>query len=397
MTWKNLARLLAVLDMQFIFMTGTVPRDYVKLYFQLLERKDFDIFRLPSDRPNISLHHLPGYRHASKTYFHQDVALRLTKDLTEESSASQGVPGRPERILIFFPNTETIQPFAEDNGYLWYHSKEGTKLTLHEVLEAWQSGPCNVLVASTSMANGMDVEGVRYVIVVDVHYGVSTLAQMIGRAGRDDLPSAAYFIGHGDPTDLNLFDVPATKCLRRIMMEHLDGDPYAFSCSDAPDKVQPCGVCDPSSRAHQVGLGALAVTKEAAARVAECIKNIKAQQAATSGHLQSIQVRAHKPASVAPRPSLGVSQSQNVRAAIPRNASPGPSHIRQKVLSAAPLLSHPSTGSSAYWSADAGVVSQETMRIWDRAKTGQDQDRGVAAADKGKVCHSQSFVLVLAS
>lgn len=348
------------MKMQLIFMTGTIPPTYVKLYFQLLGRPDFVIFRLPSDRWNVSLHHIPAYRQPTRAYFHEDIVLRLIEVLNALPTATKG------RILVFFPYTETIEHFADTNGYLWYHSKEGTKLRLQEVLQAWDSGPCNVLVASTAMAQGMDIADVRYVIVVDIHYGVSTLSQMMGRAGRDDEPSAAYFIGHQskvEASDLNLFAVPGKECLRKIMMGHLDGQDYAFTCKNAPYYVQYCGICNPKSETHQMGSAAAAYAKDAAGRVEERCPKIRVREPAA---------RAVQP--LLPAPSI-----------ITRNASPGPSKSLKPSTNA--LKPQASITSSTYWSQESGEVSAEVLKVWDEveAQNVQKVHNPRTQSNKGKV------------
>lgn len=363
--------------MQMIFLTGTIPPKFVKYYFHLLERPDFNIFRLSSDRHNISFHHVPAYKAPKGGYYHEDVVLRLITDLQDVLAADSDTARRTDRILVFFPKTQTVESFAKRHNFLWYHSKEGTKLLMQDVLQSYHDGPCNVLVASTSMAQGVDLDGIRYVIIVEMHFGVSTLAQMMGRAGRDEYPSATYFIGHEsmvDETDIGLFTVPG-KCQRLIMMTFLDGEDYAYNCADAPHTVLPCGVCHPTAKTHRIGLDAVSCVKEASKRVEEVcriarlpenVPSVPPKPVAPLTGKPPIVARTKNAPSVPPEPVAPLIRKPPI---IPRNASPGPSKPRHATTTA--LKSQPSVGSagsSGYWGQDDGVVSQETLQAWENVE-----------------------------
>lgn len=342
-TWRQLVILLVKLKMQMIFLTGTLPPSFIKLYYQLLNRPDINIFRLPSDRPNISLHLVPAYKPPTRSYHHQDILLRLITDLNDHISTELKPTARPGRILVFFPDTALVEGFAKAHGFLWYHSKEGTQLLLQDVLQAWEDGPCNVLVASTSMAQGVDIEDVHYVIVMDMHFGLSALAQMMGRAGRDGYPSATYFIGHEsmlNEKDVGIFS-PPPRCHRLIMMTFLDGEHYAYTCAGAPHKVLACGVCNPQSKTHQIGLEAASCVKEASERVEEvCRKSRLAKEKSAA----------------LPQPVARLTSKPLI---ITRNASPGPSKHPNALTS---QQSTESVGSAGYWGAEGPELSQDTLQ-----------------------------------
>lgn len=342
--------------MQIIALTGTIPPLCVRLYHQLLDRPDFTIFRQPSDRHNLSLHYIPAHRRPSESYSHEDVVLELIANLQALPNVTTDPADGTDRILVFFPNTKHVQSFATANDFLWYHSKEGSKLALKDVLAAWDNGPCNVLVASTAMAQGLDRSNVRYVIMVEMHYGISLLAQMMGRAGRDGFPSATYFIGHKSnmkDEDMGLFSDPGT-CYRQTMTDFLDGEQYSFCCLNSPYDVLPCGHCKPNSKANLVGLKAVSDAKEAIG--------------------QALYI---PPSTRAPRDD-GVSLARPCQPPAPSttNALPTkPSMLKLAMLKPpAPVSSGskclPSTGSSAYWGEEGGEISAEVVQAWNEAEQG---------------------------
>lgn len=345
-TWRKLAEELTRYFMQIIILTGTIPPSFVRYYHHLLGRPDFTIYRQPSDRHNVSLHYIPAHRRATISYAHEDVCLRLIKNLQNLPPVSlKHQPGQ-DRILVFFPSTDLVQNFGKRNSFLWYHSKEGSKLALQEVLQLWDEGPCKVLIASTAMAQGLDRKDVRWVIVVDMHYGISLLAQMMGRAGRDDIPSATYFIGSSakiNAQDVGVFDESKT-CHRKIMMNFLDGLRFSYTCLDAPHPVTLCGNCDPNSESHRIGLDAVAGAKEA-------------ERLATE-HL------AKRAAMLNKAPTAGPS---NVATSVNRPKAPSTSIA---LLDAAPkpLKSQDSVGSAHYWDEDSIEITAEMESVLQSAE-----------------------------
>lgn len=332
--WKAVAAGLSRFKWQICLLTGTLPPGEVEAVYRLLRRRDFNIFRLPSDRHNISLHNVPAYTPSTRTYCHEDVAQKLIKTL-QDLSNPQGELGK-DRILVFFPNTEQVERFAKSENYLWYHSKEGNALMMRKVMESWDEGKSNVMVASTALAQGLDKENIRYVLAVDIHFGISLLSQMMGRAGRDEEASDVYFISHPSQqkdSDMEIFANPWT-CHREDMMNYLDGPGLSYRCTAAARWVNYCGNCAPTAPMHQIGL-------QAASDAQACVKGAEEERNQTrqvSGPSKS-------------RPLPGTSNLATV---------PPPASSRTAGSKAAPSRALPSSqGSSFYWEAQSEVDGEE--------------------------------------
>lgn len=233
-----------------------MPEYLLPLYQSRLGRADFNVCKLSSDRPNVAFHFVPAYAELSpprRNYHYEDIVHALIRLLTPIIVASPTPNGR---ILVFFSSTSTVKSFAEQHRYLW-HSSERSKIGLDATLAAWDAGHSRVLVGTTSLAQGLDRDDVRVVIVANVLYGHTTLTQMLGRAGRDEFHSDLFFIGpHGtnkqpprtspNPSIDAQHRINAeTGCQRQLSMLLMDGpglQPYC--CLDG--FAHRCGNCDPA-------------------------------------------------------------------------------------------------------------------------------------------------------
>lgn len=253
--WIPLAGMLFKHPVQIIFTTATMPPYMVDQYRALLGRSDFNIIRVSSDRPNVAFHLIPAYAEpfpARRNYNYEDVVHALIRVFTALIVRSS-TPN--DRILVFFPLTRTVQEFAEAHNYLWHNSTR-SKIGLNATLAAWDARSSRVLVGTTSLAQGLDRGDVRIVIVANALYGHTTLTQMLGRAGRDGLPSDLLFIApygtntqpprasnnpsHAAQHHLNA----ATGCQRLLSMVSMDG-PNLPSYSCLGSVAHPCGNCGP--------------------------------------------------------------------------------------------------------------------------------------------------------
>lgn len=284
-TWRPLMRRLFDHPVQLIFMTATMPEYLRAEYRALIDRPDITILCEGSDRPNVAFHFIPASvelttmaRAEPKEYQYQDVVYALIVSLLSFMQQPDNAVGC---ILVFFVSPDMVQSFAEQHGYLW-HTSNCTKVALQETLDAW--GPQSpVLVGTTALAEGLDFN-VRHVIVGNVVFGHTTITQMLGRAGRDGLPSDLFFVGHhgvdthpplvtGKPGHDAQHALNSTAgCQRKLSMQSMDGESLegleAYDCANPPSTISgainPCGNCDPEG-IHR--LGRLAVGAATAAHV----------------------------------------------------------------------------------------------------------------------------------
>ena len=88
------------------------------------------------------------------------------------------------------------------------------------VQEAFVAGTTPVVVATTAFGMGIDKANVRLVALVNLPDSLETYVQMVGRAGRDGLPSdTVVFAGEADAAALRRFalgGVPTPEILRRV-------------------------------------------------------------------------------------------------------------------------------------------------------------------------------------
>lgn len=298
-TYKPLMQKLKDFNVQLIFLTATMP-DYLRAdYRQLFDRADFTIFSETSDRPNVAYHFEPASQELTqrvkndfKNYQYQDVVQELIGKLTTTIGNSTSPQ---DRILVFFSTPDIVESFAEEHGYLWHNSNR-THSGLQETLDAWDAHTSRVLVGTTSLAQGLDRDCVRFVIVSNVYYGHTTLVQMLGRAGRDGRASDLFFIGpHG--ADLQapfVVDKPSVAaqhylnayqgCQRKFSMVSMDGPAHAaYSCLDPADHnrgdVQPCGKCAPTSALHQMLVSSVVAATAAHGQLQSSLRSIKAPTA----------------------------------------------------------------------------------------------------------------------
>lgn len=279
---------------QLIILTATLPRHLIADYQKQLQRDDINIIREPSDRPNIAYHSIIAYLRAmSESYHYEDITQHLIAFLIHHIEQSSTPT---DRILVFFPGRDIVEAFGTAHNYLWYHSR-CPKSALADILESWDDPDCRVLIATTAMAQGLD-RRVRYVIAANVVYGISTIAQMMGRAGRDDRPANMFFVGPQNmPLDVNARWQEDTMlaqhhlhttdtCLREVMMVSLDGPSLAYQCladSSTAVSVNPCGTCAPQSAIHLLAVQAVETARQAyAARSREV--SIPARRAVPAGH-----------------------------------------------------------------------------------------------------------------
>ncbi|KAF7965750.1 hypothetical protein HWV62_42010 [Athelia sp. TMB] len=367
-TWKPLFQMLRGHHAQIILTTATLPPYLMPQYRELLDRDDFNVIREGCDRPNVAFHYIPGYDTSQfearprENYHHQDVVLQLIRLLTAIIDRSL-TPN--DRIMVFFPHVKTVRSFAEDNGFLW-HDSSRTKLALQDTLSRWQGGTCRTLITSMAMAQGIDHPDIRYLIAADVFYGLGAVTQILGRGGRDELPSDFFFIGpHGaDQQPPPRTGNPAldaqhqlnaeSECQRRFAMTTMDGPVVAaYSCLDEIEGergvVHPCGTCQPDG-IHHVGL--LAV--RAASR--EYLRRLQASSPLTASHKPTSTVLPSVNARRVSSTSLG--DKQPSRSILPANAS----------VTTKPVFSRPPANSQNYFSSQSQPLSTAELRALDAAE-----------------------------
>ena len=161
------------LAISIVLMTATCPNDLEIYLFQKLGRKNYQVLRRSTDRPEISQKMIPIQ--ADPGEFEQTVAKHITSTITFSNKA--------ERALLFCNSRDGCDRMARLLGWRSYHSSisveersEGKKL--------WNDGVVLGLACSSMLNCCLDYPSVRYVFHLGSPRDVVDYYQAIGRTGR---------------------------------------------------------------------------------------------------------------------------------------------------------------------------------------------------------------------
>lgn len=213
--------------------------------------------RSTTDRPEIGLHTI------------QLSPLMPDEALTHLVHALQGRLKQQERMLVFFNSCDLTDAFAEKNHYAAFHSNlPASGNTKAYNLDMWDRGETTVMACTSAFASGVDRPNIRFVVIYKPRYGLMTIMQMAGRAGRDGTESHVFFATpeKQGPSFPNPKDTQMTWELGQLIHEktckvyqsmfHMDGETLAQKCSDSPMQV-PCDICCPDGEMQRFALDAV--------------------------------------------------------------------------------------------------------------------------------------------
>jgi transcription-repair coupling factor len=141
---------------------------------------------------------------------------------------------RGGQIYFLHNRVQTIDGFAEklaalvpEARFVVAHGKLGSG-DLEERVMAFKEGKYDVLVSSTIIENGIDLENANTLIVNNAEkFGLSQLYQLRGRVGRGKKQAYAYFLYHGQRLKLD-----AKKRLRAIVEASELGSGFQIAMKD---------------------------------------------------------------------------------------------------------------------------------------------------------------------
>jgi len=237
---------LTVLDVQKVFITGTLPVGLEEAFFREMSLPSHTIvLRAPSHQLNIS-YHIVGYsKKNSEPISLISAAIRLL-------NRHHFLDGR--KIIILCPNISLADRIANRLGPCAISHSNRPEGTKDEKERLWFEGHYDIMVATNGFSQGVDAPNVGLVIYVDHGYGLINIIQGMGRAARDGNRAIGLYFRNldasGYPTkshnDYECLEdaqrwLETKQCRRLILSEVMDG--RAQSCTDL-DAV-PCDICSP--------------------------------------------------------------------------------------------------------------------------------------------------------
>lgn len=90
-----------------------------------------------------------------------------------------------QRALVFCRSRKDCERLAEKLNCQLYHRTSETK---EKSLAIWTDGSERVMVATSALGTGIDVDGIRLVVHMDRPHGIMDYVQEVGRAGRNGEP-----------------------------------------------------------------------------------------------------------------------------------------------------------------------------------------------------------------
>jgi len=176
-----------------------------------VNHKNVDVLTLSATPIPRTLHmSLSGIRDVSIISTPPSIRLPIETYVTEESDALIGDAitreiKRSGQVYILFNNVEKIYAFAQKIREISPEAKvvvahgQMSGNELENVIYSFYRGEADVLVCTTIIENGIDIENANTLIIVDSdRFGLSQLYQIRGRVGRGSRLAYAYFTYNRD-------------------------------------------------------------------------------------------------------------------------------------------------------------------------------------------------------
>lgn len=236
---KDIGKLSEILDQktQLILLTATLPPRYQSdlLGKFFLTPSDVQIYRLPSNRPNIV--------YSVRKNLRQREIFDLIRTKSNEYSN--------DRLIVYTKTRNQAQEYAKElNWPTYYSNSKGKQRILSNFLTTKFSN--QRIIATNSLGLGLNPPNIRAVIHVGRPYTMYDYAQESGRAGRNQqkseailiipfsaLPSINQIISKNERQETAIIDQYIDKeCRRSVLSGYLDG-----SIIPCGENDQSCDIC----------------------------------------------------------------------------------------------------------------------------------------------------------
>lgn len=255
-SWKRLARWASDQEMQLYLLSATAPPTLQQKLLDPYNMKPENtaFIRSPTNRLEIGLHTIPVNGETGL----RSLVHALAKGLKEQ-----------ERMLIFFNSCDEAERFSGENQCPVFHSKLPKGSNAKELnMQLWENGESKMMACTSAFGTGVDKPNVRFVVIHAPKFGLMSVLQAAGRAGRGGTESHVFFTTTGKtgpPLPSHCLDVDMRWQLGQLLhsgrckvyqaMEYMDGKTLAKRCRQIPNQVH-CDICYPDGEVHRLALRA---------------------------------------------------------------------------------------------------------------------------------------------